>query len=29
MFSVLGQIPAGQYVVSGAYADTITVTVTY
>jgi spore coat protein U-like protein len=27
--SVLGQIPAGQYVADGAYADTITVTVTY
>jgi spore coat protein U-like protein len=27
--SVHGQIPAGQYVAAGAYADTITVTVTY
>jgi spore coat protein U-like protein len=29
ILSVLGQIPGGQYVVGGAYADTITVTVTY
>ena len=28
-FSVYGQIPAGQYVVPGAYADTIIATVTY
>jgi spore coat protein U-like protein len=27
--TVYGQLPAGQYVTPGAYADTITATITY
>jgi spore coat protein U-like protein len=27
--TVYGQVPAGQYVTSGSYSDTITVTLTY
>jgi spore coat protein U-like protein len=28
-YTVFGQVPAGQYVASGSYSDTVTATVTY